>query len=467
MKIVCLGDSLTEGDYGISGKRGIANVKEENYPYFLGKILNAETVNYGKCGYRSSHFLRFYEEGNVDLRGADYVVIMLGTNGGQSAEGESYENTCYKRLVELCIRDSDNGAIVVLCTPPHATSNPKYSNCGYMPQITEAVGFVRRFASEIGLPLIDLAACPRFTEETEDVMQPNDGLHFGERGYDAMAEVIAEALIAIKKAAPDGSRKGENMKFLKNVYYSDDNDELKTLNVYIPSGECKAVFLYIHGGGIETGAKWGFYGNAEFLAAHGYGSVSIDYPLYPNTKFPDFLYAAAQAIAWTKKNMRKFFGCERLYVGGDSAGGYISMMLCFDRKYLASVGLSNADIVGYWHAAGQPTAHFNVLKYSGVDPRRVIVDETAPLYFIGLEESYPYMRFTVSDNDMFARYEQTMVVLKTLEHFGYKNFDLKVVSGTHCSYFRTLYEDGASEAAHLIYDFLETGEKLTDKGKLR
>lgn len=194
MKIVCLGDSLTEGDYGIPGKRGVANVKAENYPFYLGEILNAETVNYGKCGYRSSHFLRFYEEGNVSLEGADFVVIMLGTNGGQSAEGDSFENGCYKRLVELCIRDSDNSAQVVLCTPPHATSDPKYSNCGYMPQITEAVGFVRAYSKMIGLPLIDLAACPLFTAETESVMQPNDGLHFGKEGYKTLASVIAGEL---------------------------------------------------------------------------------------------------------------------------------------------------------------------------------------------------------------------------------------------------------------------------------
>ena len=252
------------------------------------------------------------------------------------------------------------------------------------------------------------------------------------------------------------------MNVLKDIYYTNEIDEHKALDVYIPSGECKAVFLYIHGGGIEKGNKRNFFREAEFLEKYGYGSVSIEYPLYPNTKFPDFLYTTAEAVAWTKRNMRKFFNCDTLYIGGDSAGGYISMMLCFDPRYLASVGLSNNDIAGYWHAAGQPTAHFNVLKYSGVDPRRVIVDERAPLYFIGLEEKYPYMRFTVSDNDMFARYEQTMLVLKTLEHFGYKNYDHKVVSGTHCEFFKKLFEDGTSEVSHLLLDFLETAEKYNN-----
>lgn len=37
MKIVCLGDSLTEGDYG-TDTAGIGDVRAENYPYFLAKI---------------------------------------------------------------------------------------------------------------------------------------------------------------------------------------------------------------------------------------------------------------------------------------------------------------------------------------------------------------------------------------------------------------------------------------------
>ena len=76
------------------------------------------------------------------------------------------------------------------------------------------------------------------------------------------------------------------------------------------------------------------------------------------------------------------------------------MMLCFDRRWLAVHGLSPMDFSGFIHDAGQPTAHFTVLKYRGIDSRRVIVDETAPLYHIGVDETYPPMRFLVSDHDM-------------------------------------------------------------------
>ena len=87
-----------------------------------------------------------------------------------------------------------------------------------------------------------------------------------------------------------------------------------------------------------------------------------------------------------------------------------------------------------FHDAGQPTKHFTVLKYAGEDSRRIIVDETAPLYHVGKAEKYAPMRFIVSDNDIDGRYEQILLVLSTLRHFGHTNFDYKLMHGTHCHY---------------------------------
>ena len=189
----CVGDSLTEGDYGVPGKSGIANVHKENYPYFLARATGAEVRNFGKCGWRASDMLRWYEQGGLNLEGADKIILMLGTNGGQSAEGDSEENRAYRRLAAH-IREDQPQAVLYLVTPPNATTDPSYSNCGYAPQVAEAVGFVRRLARELGLPMIDLAASKKITPETESVMQPNDGLHFTETGYRTMAAEIFDAI---------------------------------------------------------------------------------------------------------------------------------------------------------------------------------------------------------------------------------------------------------------------------------
>ncbi len=194
MIISCIGDSLTEGDYGVFGKSGIANVQGKNYPHFLASILGATTRNFGKCGYRVNHIVNYYEQGNIDVHGSDYIVIMLGTNGGiHPSDFTSFENVCYKKLISLCRKDAPT-AKIVLCTPPHATRNPAYSNCGYADQVQDAVEYVRTLAKEENLPVIEVALCPFFTAENEKIMQPNDGLHFSEIGYQKLAEYIAHGL---------------------------------------------------------------------------------------------------------------------------------------------------------------------------------------------------------------------------------------------------------------------------------
>lgn len=193
MIISCIGDSLTEGDYGIPGQRGIANVQDENYPYFLSKIMNAEVRNFGKSGFRSTDILKYYEEGNIDVTGSDKVIVMLGTNGGMDRNEELEGNEDYRKIIRKVRKDAP-GAEIYVCTPPHVTENPGYSNCGYIGLVEKAVDFVRKYAKENDVKLIDVAECPYFTAETEHIYQPNDGLHYGAAGYEKMAEYIADAI---------------------------------------------------------------------------------------------------------------------------------------------------------------------------------------------------------------------------------------------------------------------------------
>lgn len=193
MIIACIGDSLTEGDYGVLGKRGIANVKEENYPYFLEKLSGCVTLNYGKCGYTATSYLKHYLAGNANVKNADVVLVMLGSNGGHSSTEETEGNLNFQKLLDEIGKDAEN-AQVVLITPPHVTENPEFSNCGYKKQVDEAVLFVRRLAQERGLPLIEGALIDEFNEQTEHLYQSNDGLHFNRDGYEIMAKYIFEGL---------------------------------------------------------------------------------------------------------------------------------------------------------------------------------------------------------------------------------------------------------------------------------
>ena len=189
--ICCIGDSLTEGDYGIYGKSCIANVKEKNYPYFLNKLTNCKVLNYGYCGYKSSNIVPLLENGQIDVSTADIIIILLGTNGGQTPTGTSPDDLAYKQIVETCMKQAKKPKIF-LCTPPHATTDPSKSNYGYYPNTKNAYEFIMMYSKECGLDVIDLFNDNHFNDDNEDIMQPNDGLHFSELGYKTLAEVIYE-----------------------------------------------------------------------------------------------------------------------------------------------------------------------------------------------------------------------------------------------------------------------------------
>ena len=226
------------------------------------------------------------------------------------------------------------------------------------------------------------------------------------------------------------------------------------LDVYLPDGNVSSVFVYFHGGGLVSGDKKDAEIFAPYLTERGIAVISANYRMYPQYEYPDFICDAASAVAFSVEYAERELGCSTVYVGGSSAGGYLSMMLCFDSKYLAEVGLDNSRITGYFHDAGQPTAHYNVLKHRGLNHRRVIVDESSALYHVGLAEKYPPMRFIVSDNDMKGRYDQTMLMLTTLKHFGYSGYDHVLMHGKHCEYCSKLDENGVSVLGRMIYDFI-------------
>lgn len=228
------------------------------------------------------------------------------------------------------------------------------------------------------------------------------------------------------------------MRSFSDIQYGRLGDPAQQLDIHLPDeGNTFPVFVYFHGGGIVNGDK-AELNSIETVTKNGIAFVSVNYRMYPNAKYPEFIEDCAESVAWVFENIEKYCQPKGIFVGGSSAGGYLSMMLCFDKRWLGKFNISPLQVSGYIHDAGQPTAHFNVLKYSGVDSRRVIIDETAPLFHIGCDDEYSPMLFIVSDNDRQNRYEQTMLTVSTLKHFGHEsdNVELCVMHGKHCQYIR-------------------------------
>jgi len=246
------------------------------------------------------------------------------------------------------------------------------------------------------------------------------------------------------------------MRNIGDICYSAKHNQF--LEIHLPECNSFPVFLYFHGGGLEYGDKSSFVPLFEELTARGIAVVSANYRMYPAAHYPDFVEDAAEAAAWVCRNMNAYGNIEGIYVGGSSAGGYLSMMLCFDSRWLGKHGISPLQISGYVHDAGQPTCHFNVLRERGIDTRRVMIDDSAPLFHVGADEAYPPMLIIVSDHDMRNRFEQTTLLMSTLSHFGHEapEVQLKVMNGKHCAYVGQKDESGRSVFGQIIGEFIES-----------
>jgi GTP-binding protein YchF len=123
-----------------------------------------------------------------------------------------------------------------------------------------------------------------------------------------------------------------------------------------------------------------------------------------------------------------------------------------DKKYLAEVGIDADEISGYILDAGQPTAHFNVLKEHGQDSRRVIIDERAPIFYIDDTRKYAPMQIFNAENDIDNRYEQTQLLMGTLKHFGHdmERVDYRYMEGfRHCRYLKEFPENDCKFADYV------------------
>ena len=233
-----------------------------------------------------------------------------------------------------------------------------------------------------------------------------------------------------------------------------DSEKNLHLDLFLPETESFDLFIYFHGGGLNAHSHKGYEKTASYFVDKNIAFASVEYRLYPNAKFPDFIEDKAKSVKWLKDNISAYGKCNKILVGGSSAGGYLSMMLCFDKKYLNAVGLNPTDIDGYIHDAGQPTTHLNVLNEYGFDRKRVIVDEKSPMYHVGEEENYSPMLFLVSTKDMSCRLEQTKVMVKLLEDFGHKDkVFLEIPDGKHCEHTWKINENGESVFTNYVVKF--------------
>ena len=130
----------------------------------------------------------------------------------------------------------------------------------------------------------------------------------------------------------------------KSIHYYSDAinksdkyiDSQCTLDIYYPKNSKNfATIVWFHGGGLTGGTKE--IPNA--LLEKGFAIIGVGYRLSPKVKAAACIEDAAAAIAWAFQHIENYGGrSDMIFLSGHSAGGYLTMMVGLDKKYLAKIG---------------------------------------------------------------------------------------------------------------------------------
>ena len=189
------------------------------------------------------------------------------------------------------------------------------------------------------------------------------------------------------------------------------------------------TLVYFHGGGLKKGKK----STLPIVDTKMVAVATVNYRLSSDkAQCPDYIYDAAASVAWVIKNIEKFGGDpNQVYISGQSAGGYLTAMICLDKRYLETFGVSPKQIAGAFPITGQMTTHFQILnERRAKDPATpdFLIDEFAPIFHASFKDAPPMTIFAGdSELDWPARVEENQLLTMRMRRV-YKNENVKFFS---------------------------------------
>ena len=206
------------------------------------------------------------------------------------------------------------------------------------------------------------------------------------------------------------------------------------LDIYLPEQRTNcATLVWFHGGGLTAGNKGqvdrdvGTPAIARSLARAGVCVVVPNYRLSPKVKVPAYVEDAAAAVAWTRAHIAEHGGdTNKIFIGGHSAGGYLTLMVGMDARYLAKYGVPLSSIAGLLPVSGQVMTHYTVRAERGLGKFSVTADEAAPVFFA--RKDTPPMLVLYADHDMAARAEENAFLVALLQGAGNKRVTGKLIA---------------------------------------
>lgn len=241
-----------------------------------------------------------------------------------------------------------------------------------------------------------------------------------------MIFLVAAACFSLQASAADAgiaSNAEPGYRHLKDISYvsEDETDAYRLercrLDIYYPENtDGFATLVWFHGGGLEGGSK----SLLQEFRGQGFAVVDVNYRLSPKAKCPSYIEDAAQAMAWVFEHIAEYGGTpDQIYVGGHSAGGYLTLMLVLAKDYMAACGADADRIAKAYPVSGQTATHYTIKAERGLSRDIPLIDEYAPSNNVR-KEGAPLMLITGDDDlEMLARYEENLHLYALLEYFSH------------------------------------------------
>jgi acetyl esterase/lipase len=227
--------------------------------------------------------------------------------------------------------------------------------------------------------------------------------------------------------------KAETRVVANAAYKTDGNSDYEKdrckLDLYLPAtGKDFPALVWFHGGGLTAGSKDSDSTRniARTFARAGIAVAVANYRLSPKVTFPSYVEDAAAAFAWVKTHIAEQGGDPaRVFLGGHSAGAYLSSLVGMDARYLQKFGLKPDAIAGLIPISGQMMTHFTVRKERGIPEYSIMADEAAPIYYTR-KETPPFL-ILFGDHDWPARLEENQYFVAIQRAVGNSHLTLQVI----------------------------------------
>ncbi|MEK9713505.1 MAG: alpha/beta hydrolase [Thalassolituus sp.] len=216
--------------------------------------------------------------------------------------------------------------------------------------------------------------------------------------------------------------------------------ERHQLDVYLPATRAEdssstPVVLFFYGGSWNSGERGDYRFVGRRLADQGYITVVADYRLYPEVRYPEFLYDSAAAV----KKVYELIGSDLLApyqpakhitLMGHSAGAYNAAMLALDPVWLEREGLAVEATLNGWVGVAGPYDLYPI-KVEDVKPVFFHPDYPAdsnPIDFVS-NSKVPALLLVPENDDLVDPQKNSYALERRLRDEN-KDVTLQMIDGT-------------------------------------